>query len=163
MLRILSFFILIAIALVACKKKEYQLGSDLIDQDSILGGKSTDTFDIVSYSIEEDSVISDNAANVLLGSYNDPLFGSFDASFYTQFRLAGVDPNFGDPSTIVIDSFVLGLEYLEYYGDFDPQTFEVYELQEAISIDSTYYSFSTVNHSGINLVPFVHILSMFHI
>tara|TARA_Y100001978_G_scaffold202028_1_gene221845 strand:- start:1505 stop:2785 length:1281 start_codon:yes stop_codon:yes gene_type:complete len=154
MLRILSFFILIAISLVACKKKEYQLGSDLVDQNNILGGISTDTFDIVSYSIEEDSVISDNAANVLLGSYNDPLFGSFDASFYTQFRLAGVDPNFGDPSTIVIDSFVLGLEYLEYYGDFDPQTFEVYELQEAISIDSTYYSFSTVNHSGVNLVPF---------
>ena len=154
MLRILSFFIIIAIALVACKKKEYQLGSDLIDQDNILGGISTDTFDILSYSIEEDSVISDNAANVLLGSYNDPLFGSFNSSFYTQFRLAGVDPNFGDPSTIVIDSFVLGLEYLGYYGDFDPQSFEVYELEESLSIDSTYYSFSTVSHSGINLVPF---------
>ena len=154
MLRTLPFFILLSIVIFACKKKEYQLGSELIDQDNILGGISTDTFDILSYSIEEDSVISDNAANVLLGSYNDPLFGSFNSSFYTQFRLAGVDPNFGDPSTIVIDSFVLGLEYLGYYGDFDPQSFEVYELEESLSIDSTYYSFSTVSHSGINLVPF---------
>ena len=154
MLRILFLFILFFVVLVACKKKEYQLGSDLIDQSTILGGISADTFDIISYTIEEDSVISDNAANVLLGSYNDPLFGSFNSSFYTQFRLAGVDPNFGDPSTIKIDSFVLGLEYLGYYGDFDPQTFEVYELQEAMSIDSTYYSFSTLTHSGNNLVPF---------
>ena len=154
MLRKLPFFILLSIVIFACKKKEYQLGSDLIDQDNILGGISTDTFDILSYSIEEDSVISDNAANVLLGSYNDPLFGSFNSSFYTQFRLAGVDPNFGDPSTIVIDSFVLGLEYLGYYGEFDPQSFEVYELEESLSIDSTYYSFSTVSHSGINLVSF---------
>ena len=112
MLRILFLFAVITIVLSSCKKKEYQLGSDLIDQGSLLSGISTDTFDIITYTFSEDSIISDNASNVLLGSYSDPLFGQFDASFYTQFRLAGVDPNFGDPSTIVIDSFVMGLEYL---------------------------------------------------
>ncbi len=153
MFRLLSFFILVSVALASCKKKEYQLGSDLIDQGDLLAGSSTDTFDIITYTFAEDSIISDNAANVLLGSYKDPLFGDFDASFYTQFRLAGVDPNFGDPSTIVIDSFVLGLEYLGYYGELDDQTFEVYELTEDLSIDSTYYSFSSAAHNGINLVP----------
>mgnify|MGYP006145016435 CR=1 FL=1 len=142
------------IAFVSCKKKEYQLGSDVIDQENLLQGTSIDTFDIISYTIKEDSIISDNASNVLLGSYNDPLFGEFSSSFYTQLRIAGVDPNFGDPSTLVIDSFVLGLEYLGYYGDLDDQTFEVYELQESLSLDSTYYSFSALTSSGTNLVPF---------
>jgi len=153
MLRILSFLILFVIAFVSCKKKEYQLGSDLIDQESLLSGTSTDTFDIITYTIAEDSIISDNASNVLLGSYVDPLFGDFNASFYTQFRLAGVDPNFGETSTIVIDSFVLGLEYLGYYGELDDQVFEAYELQESLSIDSTYYSFSTLSTTATNLVP----------
>ena len=156
MLRIIFLFVVIAIAVISCKKKEYQLGSDVIDQETFLQGTSVDTFDIVSYTILEDSIISDNASNVLLGSYNDPLFGEFSSSFYTQLRLAGVDPNFGDPSTIVIDSFVLGLEYLGYYGELDDQTFEVYELDESLSLDSTYYSFSSVTHNGVNLVPTEH-------
>ncbi len=75
---------------------------------TILNGTSLDTFTLLTYSIEEDTVISDNPANVVLGSYVDPTFGAYSASFYTQLRLAfGVDPNFTDPSEIVIDSFVL--------------------------------------------------------
>ena len=154
MFRILFLFGIMSIALISCKKKEYQLGSDLIDQENLLQGTSMDTFDIISYTIIEDSIISDNASNVLLGSYNDPYFGELSSSFYTQLRLAGVDPNIGDPSTIVIDSFVLGLEYLGYYGELDDQTFEVYELDESLSLDSTYYSFSSLANKGINLVPF---------
>lgn len=156
MSRILFLFLFMSVALISCKKKEYQLGSDLIDQNSLLEGTSVDTFDILSYSIIEDSIISDNASNVLLGSYNDPLFGAFSSSFYTQLRLASVDPNFADPSTIVIDSFVIGLEYLGYYGELDDQSFEVYQLDESLSIDSTYYSFNTLSHNGVNLVPAEH-------
>ena len=153
MYRILLLVIIMSVALISCKKKEYQLGADLVDQTSLLDGISVDTFDILSYTIIEDSVISDNASNVLLGSYSDPLFGTFSSSFYTQLRLASVDPNFADPSTIVIDSFVIGLEYLGYYGELDDQTFEVYQLEESLSIDSTYYSFNTLSHNGVNLVP----------
>lgn len=140
-------------AFISCKKKEYALGSDVIDASTILNGSSVDTFTLRTYSIEEDTVISDNPANVVLGSYLDPTFGSYSASFYTQLRLAGVDPNFADPSEIVIDSFVLALEYVGYYGALDAQTFEVYELEESLSLDSTYYSFSTLTHSTTNLVP----------
>jgi hypothetical protein len=141
------------VAFISCKKKEYALGSDVIDASTILNGTSLDTFTLRTYSIEEDTVISDNPANVVLGSYVDPTFGAYSASFYTQLRLAGVDPNFADPSEIVIDSFVLALEYVGYYGALDPQTFEVYELEESLSLDSTYYSFSNLAHSATNLVP----------
>ena len=153
MIRTIALFALCFVAFISCKKKEYALGSDVIDASTILNGTSLDTFTLLTYSIEEDTVISDNPANVVLGSYIDPTFGAYSASFYTQLRLAGVDPNFADPSEIVIDSFVLALEYVGYYGALDPQTFEVYELEESLSLDSTYYSFSTLTHSATNLVP----------
>jgi hypothetical protein len=152
-----SFSLLIALLLLtcatSCKKKDSVLGKDILDDDAYLYGTTTDTFDILSYTIEEDSIITDNAANVVLGSYTDPTFGKFNASFYTQIRLAGIDPNFGDPSTIIIDSFVLALKYVGYYGDLKPQTFEVYELNEDINIDSTYYAFTTKTTKPTNLVP----------
>ena len=107
MSRTISLFFLCIFAIFSCKKKEYQLGSDVIDSSGILDGTSIDTFSLYTYTISEDSVISDNPANVVLGSYQDPIFGNYEASFFTQLRLAGVDPNFGDPSVIVIDSFVL--------------------------------------------------------
>ena len=152
-----SFSLLIALLLLtcatSCKKKDSALGKDILDDDTYLYGTTTDTFDILSYTIEEDSIITDNAANVVLGSYTDPTFGKFNASFYTQIRLAGIDPNFGDPSTIIIDSFVLALKYVGYYGDLKPQTFEVYELNEDINIDSAYYAFTTKTTKPSNLVP----------
>lgn len=154
MIRAILLFFLFCFAILSCKKKEYQLGSDVIDSSDILGGLSADTFSLYTYTVTEDSVISDNPANVVLGSYVDPIFGNYEASIFTQLRLAGVDPNFGDPNLIVIDSFVLALEYVGYYGALNAQTFEVYELEEPMSLDSTYYSFSSINHSSVNLVPF---------
>ncbi len=152
-----SFSLLIALLLLtcatSCKKKDSALGKDILDDDTYLYGTTTDTFDILSYTIEEDSIITDNAANVVLGSYTDPTFGKFNASFYTQIRLAGIDPNFGDPSTIIIDSFVLALKYVGYYGDLKPQIFEVYELNEDINVDSAYYAFTTKTTKPSNLVP----------
>ena len=139
--------------MVSCKKKDSVLGKDVIDPYAYLNGTTTDTFDIITTIIEEDSIITDNAANVVLGSYNDPKFGKFEASFYTQLRLDGVNPNFGAVSTIVVDSFVLALEYVGYYGDLSPQTFEVYELNEDLYLDSTYYAFTNKNTKPGNLVP----------
>ena len=143
-----------AIFIASCKKKENALGKDLLNSDAYLSGTTTDTFDIISYSIIEDSIVTDNASNVVLGSYQDPIFGKVDASVYTQIRLAGINPNFGDPGTIAIDSFVLSLKYVGYYGDLKPQTFEVYELNEDLNIDSTYYAFTTKTTKPSNLVPF---------
>ena len=136
----------------ACKKKDFINGRDAIDQNEILSGTTTDTFDIITYTIAEDSTITSNPANTILGSYNDPKFGQFTASFYTQVRLSGLSPNIGNPNTIVIDSFILAMSYAGYYGDLGPQIFEVYELNEDLSIDSTYYSFTTKSVKTQNLV-----------
>lgn len=148
------FFILFSLVVLSssCKKKENALGKDILDSAAYLSGTTTDTFDIISYTIDEDSITTDNAANVILGSYADPVFGKFNASFYTQVRLAGINPNFGNTASIVLDSFVLSLKYVGYYGDLKPQTFEVYELNEALYIDSSYYTFTSKTTTPTNLV-----------
>jgi hypothetical protein len=152
--KLLALFFITIIFLSACKKKDTTVGKDTIDPNEILGGVTVDTFSLETYTIEEDSIITDNGPNGLLGSYNDPEFGAFNASVYTQLRLANINPNFGTISNIVMDSMVLALEYAGYYGDLSPQTFEVYELNEDLFIDSTYYSFTTKATKSQNLVSF---------
>lgn len=137
--------------LFSCTKNK-TLGKDVIDSEMYLNGITVDTFDLITYTIEEDSSITDNASNIVLGSYNDPKFGEFDASFYSQVRLGGLNPDFGDLATIQIDSFVLALKYVGYYGDLSPQTFEVYELDDTLDLKSKYYSFTTKNAKSTNWV-----------
>lgn len=148
------FFVTVFICafLFSCTKNK-TLGKDVIDPSSYLNGVTVDTFDLITYTIAEDSSITDNASNVVLGSYIDPKFGEFDASFYSQVRLGGLSPDFGDPSSIKIDSFVLALKYVGYYGDLSAQTFEVYELDDTLNLNSTYYSFTTKNVKNTNWVP----------
>ena len=148
---IISAFVLL---IFSCKKKISSAGSSNLSSEEYLNGFTVDTFDLLTYTVEEDSIITDNAANVVLGYYNDPEFGHFESSFYTQVLLGGAEPNFGDANTIVLDSFVLSLEYDGYYGDVSPQTFEVYEVDESLSLDSTYYTFSTLSTKSTNLLSF---------
>lgn len=138
--------------MASCKKKESTLGNDILDPNSLLNSTQVDTFQLTTFTIAEDSLISDNPAYAVLGSYNDPKFGKVNASFYTQVVLSGLNPNFGDLSSITVDSLVLGLEYVDYYGELSPQTVEVYQLTEKLHIDSTYYSFQHKAHSSTNLV-----------
>jgi len=145
-------FLITLLVVVGCKKKESTLGNDVLDPNSLLNSTQVDTFQLTTFTIAEDSLISDNPAYAVLGSYNDPKFGKVDASFYTQVVLAGLNPNFGDISAITVDSLVLGLEYADYYGELSPQTVEVYQLTEKLYLDSTYYSFQDKAHSSTNLV-----------
>jgi hypothetical protein len=142
----------VLISFTSCKKKESIAGKDIIDEQEYLNS-TTDTLDLITYTIAEDSTITDNPANAVLGSYVDPKFGKLNAYFYTQFRLATVNPDFGDISTIKIDSFILALEYAGYYGDLSAQTFQVFEMDESIYLDSTYYAFTEKNTKSTNLIP----------
>lgn len=136
-------FVFALFVFAACKKKDTSLGVNTIDQNEILNAVEIDTFSIHAFTEIEDSVITSNPAYALLGSYNDPKFGTCEASFYTQVRLATLNPNFGALSDIVIDSFVLGLQYAGFYGDLTSQNIEVYRMMESIHDDSTYYAFDT--------------------
>ncbi|MBL1279757.1 MAG: DUF4270 family protein [Fluviicola sp.] len=136
-------FLLSLLISISCKKKENLLGQNSIDQNELLGSEGIDTFSLQTFSYFDDSVISDNAAFGILGSYNDPVFGTYSSEIFTQILLSGSNPNFGDLNNIVIDSMVLGLVYNGFYGDAGNQNIEVYEMGEELFIDSTYYSFET--------------------
>lgn len=81
-----SILLGLLIFFVSCQKNKHEIGKPAIDQDQLLNGITTDTFDLITYTIDEDSAITDNMANVLLGSYIDPKFGKVSASFYTEDR-----------------------------------------------------------------------------
>lgn len=142
----------VLLVLFACQKKNNTLGKDLLNSNLYLNGITVDTFYLASSVIIEDSMVSDNVANVVLGQYKDPVFGDFNASFYTQIRITGINPDFGDINEIIVDSFILGLEYAGYYGDFTTQTFEVFELTSPMYNDSTYYSIDHISHASTSLV-----------
>lgn len=142
-------FLLIALVSVSCKKKENLIGLNNIDQNDILSSNGQDTFSLVTYTFDEDSTSTKDNIVSLLGSYNDPTFGTVNAEIYTQLHIQSLSPDFGDLSTIVVDSFVLGLVYSGHYGKLGDQTIEVFEIDEADGIqtddDSTYYQFSSVS------------------
>lgn len=150
-----AIFLLVLVAIVSCKKKENLLGQNALNQNDLLNSGGVDTFSLITFTIDEDSVISDNPAFAILGSYMDPVFGRVNSEIYTQFRLSGLNPNFGDVSTIVLDSFVLGLEYVGYYGESGNQTVEVFQVNDpqGLNVDSTYYQFTTFQTNPSNLVP----------
>lgn len=120
-----------------------QLGKDGLDSEAYLDSKAIDTFSLETYTYVEDSLVSSNLSTALLGSYNDPVTGKFESEIFAQVQLSALSPDFGDILAIKLDSFVLGIEYRGYYGSLDEQTFEVHRMTEQISLDSTYYNFTT--------------------
>ena len=146
-----TFFLALLLS-VSCKKKLSSIGESSIDQSELLSSDGIDTFSLTTFSIVVDSIITDNSAYGILGIYNDPEFGPVSSEIYTEFRLVGVDPIFGEPKYIEMDSMVLALEYTGFYGNTGTQTFEVYELNEGLHIDSVYYANTSKADKGIDLV-----------
>ncbi len=147
-------FLLFALVLVSCKKKENLIGTNTIDQNDLLSSAGVDTFSLITYTVVEDSTITKDNLVSLLGSYNDPTFGQVNGEIFTQLHIQSLSPDFGDLSTVAIDSFVLGLVYAGYYGKTGNQTIEVFEINDPNGIsnddDSSYYQFSSVSSDLAN-------------
>ncbi|MCO5261158.1 MAG: DUF4270 domain-containing protein [Crocinitomicaceae bacterium] len=133
-------FLFLGVYTSGCKKKDNLLGSKAIDPNSLLVSGGVDTFSMLTYTIAEDTVYTKSPRYALLGILNDNTFGTVDVGFYSQVRLSGLNPNFGDISTITIDSFVLAMEYVGGYGYTGTQTFEVFEVNQKMYLDTLYRS-----------------------
>lgn len=144
-------FLLALLVATSCKKENNSIGLGALDPDALLESGGVDTFKLTTFSVAEDSVPTDNQTFGILGAYHDPKFGTFNASFYTQFHLSNTI-SFDPDDVPVVDSVVLSLRYRGYYGELDQQTFEVYELDEALDIDSTYYKDDVKALKPANLV-----------
>lgn len=145
------FILFLFISLLAsCEKEPDQIGVNIQPPEDKLQVFFSDTSSLVSYSVREDSVKTDELSVNLLGSAYDPVFGKTTASFATQLRMSKSGVDFG--SNPKVDSLILSLVYVGYYGDLlTRQTLHVYELSEDIFIDSTYYSNHRVKYSDIDL------------
>lgn len=151
MIKSFYIFIFSLLFLVSCKKEISNVGVDALGvNDVILGG--IDTFSVSTSMYKQDTITTSNPSYLLLGSYVDPIFGNVSAGFCSQLILSTSNPNFGNLSDITVDSCVLGINYVDYYGQLSPQTFEVYELSQSLDSSTTYYSNSTTNFLPTNLL-----------
>lgn len=146
-------FFCLSLTISSCKKKRNPVGSSALSSESIMGSKVIDTFQLKTYTIEEDSIFSMDPEFNLLGSYNDEVFGKVDANFYTQLTLSGFSPDFGNLADVVIDSAVMAFEFGGYYGNLTQQLFEVYEISDELSRDSSYMRSSVIPVGTQQLVP----------
>lgn len=145
-------FFCLSIGATSCKKKFNPNGKDVLPPGSIMSSGGIDTFKVHTYTELEDSINSMDPEFNLLGSYNDPVFGKMEASFYTQLTLSGFSPDFGDLNDLVIDSAIMAFEYGGYYGKLNTQLFEAYEILDDLSRDSSYLRTSTVQVGTQNIV-----------
>lgn len=152
MLFFVAFFSL-SIAISSCKKKQNPLGKDVLPPGSVMSSAGIDTFQVFTYTVLEDSVNTMDPEFNLIGSYHDDVFGAVEASFYTQLTLSGFSPEFGDLNTLEVDSAVFAFEYGGYYGTLNEQLFEVYEITEELTRDSSYTRNSELAIGNNNLVP----------
>lgn len=115
------------------------IGLDLMDENN-LNTTYTDTLSVYAHAVLVDSIRADETSVNIIGSFCDPVFGITTADLVTELWMTENNPSFGDSP--VADSVIVYLSYTgSYYGDLTSQLHvTVYELDEDIEIDSTYYS-----------------------
>lgn len=146
----LPFLLALAIS-SSCKKQDSKNGKDFLSSQYGINSIKVDTFDLVTYSVIEDSIRCTNNSHTLLGLYNDPVFGKVNASIYTNILLENPGTtNFTSSQTV--DSLVFSMQFSGYYGDPENIQVEVYELTDLMNVGDTMYQVSTVNHTNDNLV-----------
>lgn len=142
---IVFYSLVISIIVFACQKDPSEIGLNIQPPNSIIDAFFTDTMTLTAHSELVDSLRTNNTSVNLLGSYYDPIFGTTTANLYTQFLISSSGIDFGENP--VLDSLVVFFNYNGFYGDITtPQTIRVYELSEALSIDSSYYSNQSMSH-----------------
>lgn len=132
---IITGFLLLAIVFISCND-ENNLGLEVLPSEDLINVKEVVIADdITGYNFTEEHLIS-SGGTTLLGSLNDPDFGSTNIDFAAQYRLISY-PDFG--TNTVVDSVKLYLYYKNVYGDtLTAQHFSVYEMAEALSTDIDY-------------------------
>lgn len=133
--KVAAGLLLLAAVFTACNETN-ELGLEVLPADDLISvHELVLQDDIWAFTEREEGLISSGGTS-LIGSFNDPEFGSTDIEFAAQCRLLYY-PDFG--TNTVIDSVNLYLYYQGVYGDtVTAQNFSVYELAEALDVDKDY-------------------------
>ena len=151
------FFCLFTLGLAtlnSCNKNN-TFGLEINPESQLISVFQSDTFDIHTFTVLSDSIRTDELNGPSpLGNYVDPIFGNVNSSIYTQIRLEqsyDFRPDHGDLDSIVVDSVILYLTLNGFYGDINPQTIRVEQLNEEIFKDSSYYSNTSISSNTTDL------------
>jgi hypothetical protein len=131
----------LAFALASCEKSTGEIGLDFVDGSQFAFGTKS-AVAIRTHTEAFDSLVTLRPAALLVGSYQDPIFGRPTASFATQLVLSSVAPDFGANPTV--DSVFMILPYAGWYGDTTASFHIKVQRSDSALTDSVYYAFSAV-------------------
>ncbi len=133
-LGLFSFFMFILFC-IACKKQDDSIGQNLLPGSDEIYVLSNDTtpMNVNSFAADLTTFRTDETyghENLLIGNYNDPVFGQVKTTGYLQFdKTLPIDL----PLSFVVDSVVLNLVYAAYsYGKEIPMSLKVQQLQHSL-------------------------------
>lgn len=134
------------IFLAACDDNN-DTGLQVLPDEDIISGLSTDTLTLVGRTLRLDSVSSTRLTRNLVGEYVDPEFGRISAGTYTQLEPSGSNVVFSEiPSNLTLDSIVLSIDLTDFYGRFnEPLDLEVFEVLETLEDTIDYKTHDFVN------------------
>ncbi len=147
--RLLLAGIVVGAAAVACEEPR-EIG---LPPTTPVGVFYTDTIRVVRQTVGLDSVRSSNLGSLLVGEYNDPVFGPIQARAYVQSQLASdfvvndtATTNATPANRIIHDSTRLVLDLNGYwYGDTTRlQDIQVFRLTDSLRLQTNYDIRSTV-------------------
>jgi hypothetical protein len=152
-----KFFLILSVSALFCLfscNKASLLGLDVQPENDLIDAEYVDSLTLLTQTVKDDTLRTEGSlisTVVLLGKYQDPIFGQSSSSFYTQLRMLSNAPNFG--LSPVCDSVRLSLVYFDTYGKKirHQQTLSVYELSESLDITAPYYSNQVKTKSSTDL------------
>jgi Domain of unknown function (DUF4270) len=137
---------------------EFVVGSDYlaVNNKVIL----IDTLTVDMSTINFDSLVTSNQSRILIGNYEDPIYGKIKSNSYFQLASASYALNNSGSDTevtnFVFDSISMILKYDNYYyGDTTKvQTFDIHRLTQRVkpnTDDNNFYNNSTLSYSDESL------------
>jgi hypothetical protein len=131
-----------AILLLFSFCKNPVLDDHSLNVNSRLGVTVTDTLTLITHTVLEDPLRTDELSINLAGKMQDPVFGKSVAGIYFQLRLQTNNISLGNDATL--DSAVLMLRYSGSYGDIKkPISLILYQINESMDKDAQYFSNKT--------------------
>ncbi len=137
---IITLALISAVTLNSCRNSPAVFGTEVLPDDLNMQVHYIIYNGVYGYSVTEDSVRSNDLPKNLIGSRFDSTFGVTTAGVAAQFVLSSNGADFG--ANPQLDSLILEINYSgDIYGDSTTvQTLHVYELNEDMILDTTYYS-----------------------
>lgn len=133
-------------ALTACTDDESDLGSSLMNPNTIYNAKNYTMTADTAYSLRDDSLLTTGNYQIMIGNYHDAIFGKVTAQFFTQITLPNATTSIAFDD-VTIDSVVMTLVYDSVFPDTTRNYnlhLEVLQLNAPIASDKQYYAMDSI-------------------